>query len=357
LPQAWLSALASYSASAQGIARTTEWQALLKIYFTRIFFNAVIVSAIFLATAKFVPAYLGQFFSNTRVVDGLSLLLALLVSSPFLWAWILGQAAKAQVSKLWLTQHNRGPLFVLEAVRVGSAIGVFGLLAPLLVSAKTALAITMLWAFAVLFIFSRYWARVYGWIERRFMSNLSERETIESDQATPLLAPWDAHIAKLDVSPDSAVVGQSLAENKIRERFGVTIALIHRGRRFITAPTRNEVLYPGDQISVIGSDAQIAALQSFIEASPTVPATQLEAHRYSLHRVEVGQASGFIGHTIKDSGIRERTHGLVVGIEREGKRILNPDSTTVIESRDTLWVVGDPDRIKPIFDDRTCRDF
>jgi CPA2 family monovalent cation:H+ antiporter-2 len=33
--------------------------------------------------------------------------------------------------------------------------------------------------------------------------------------------------------------------------------------------------------------------------------------------------------------------GLVVGIERKGRRILNPESTEVIEKDDLLWIVGD----------------
>jgi CPA2 family monovalent cation:H+ antiporter-2 len=31
----------------------------------------------------------------------------------------------------------------------------------------------------------------------------------------------------------------------------------------------------------------------------------------------------------------------VVGIERGGKRILNPDSHLILEKEDILWIVGD----------------
>jgi CPA2 family monovalent cation:H+ antiporter-2 len=39
--------------------------------------------------------------------------------------------------------------------------------------------------------------------------------------------------------------------------------------------------------------------------------------------------------------VRDRYHALVVGIERNGKRIINPDSDLEIEAGDTLWVVGE----------------
>ena len=37
---------------------------------------------------------------------------------------------------------------------------------------------------------------------------------------------------------------------------------------------------------------------------------------------------------------------LVVGVERNGERILNPESTFKFESGDIAWVVGDEDQIE-----------
>ena len=49
----------------------------------------------------------------------------------------------------------------------------------------------------------------------------------------------------------------------------------------------------------------------------------------------------FIGKSIKESKLREKTKGLVVGIEKRGKRLLNPESNIVLEQDDILWIVGD----------------
>jgi len=57
------------------------------------------------------------------------------------------------------------------------------------------------------------------------------------------------------------------------------------------------------------------------------------------------------GLTIRESGIREKTSGLVVGIERDGKRILNPDSHTVFEWNDIIWIVGDRRKIQELVRD------
>jgi CPA2 family monovalent cation:H+ antiporter-2 len=49
--------------------------------------------------------------------------------------------------------------------------------------------------------------------------------------------------------------------------------------------------------------------------------------------------------TIRESGLREVANALIVGIERNGERILNPESTFRFESSDIVWVVGIPEQI------------
>jgi ATP-dependent Lon protease len=52
-----------------------------------------------------------------------------------------------------------------------------------------------------------------------------------------------------------------------------------------------------------------------------------------------------IGKSIRESQIREKTHGIIVGIERNGKRILNPESHLVLEDSDILWIAGEKKKI------------
>ena len=49
----------------------------------------------------------------------------------------------------------------------------------------------------------------------------------------------------------------------------------------------------------------------------------------------------FIGKSIRQSQLREKTSGLIVGIEKKGNRILNPESNIILEKNDILWIVGD----------------
>jgi CPA2 family monovalent cation:H+ antiporter-2 len=59
-----------------------------------------------------------------------------------------------------------------------------------------------------------------------------------------------------------------------------------------------------------------------------------------LQQIEL-KNEAFIGKSIRESQLREKTNGLVVGIERQGKRMLNPESNLILQKEDILWIVGD----------------
>ena len=67
-----------------------------------------------------------------------------------------------------------------------------------------------------------------------------------------------------------------------------------------------------------------------------------------LDKFTIDHDSPFINKSIRESGIRTRTNGLVVGIERSGQRILNPESTIIFEEGDVVWIVGEKKLIDAI---------
>jgi CPA2 family monovalent cation:H+ antiporter-2 len=49
---------------------------------------------------------------------------------------------------------------------------------------------------------------------------------------------------------------------------------------------------------------------------------------------------------VRSSLIREKFDGLLVGVERQGQRILNPQLDLEFSSGDILWIVGNRRKIK-----------
>jgi CPA2 family monovalent cation:H+ antiporter-2 len=154
----------------------------------------------------------------------------------------------------------------------------------------------------------------------------------------------------------SPFIGKPLSESKIREEFGVNIVVIERGDIVINVPGRNEQLYPNDIISVIGTDDQLNEFKSYLESYDHDSVTDARRRNISLFHFTVNEDSKLIGQSIRGSKIRERTNGLIVGIERRGKRILNPESDEIFEVNDKLWLVGSEMRIQVILKEMTPQD-
>lgn len=315
------------------------WAKFVQYYLIRVLSNGVVIAAIMVLTARYLLPVLSGFIDSTMLASSLGLLVALLFSAPFLWALALRPIKSEVVKELWQSRRNRALLILFQLGRIALAFTLFIALAPQFISLVMALAIAMGFLLISFLLFSKRFDAVYYWIENRFMLNLSEREDAEA-KAHPQLAPWDAHIVYVELSPNSPIIGLTLEELKIREQFGVSIVLIERGSHKITAPTRNERIYPFDRLSLVGTDEQIAAFKSHVDAESKAKPKAVSVN-FALFAYTIGNDSEYIGKTIRNSGLREKTSGLVVGIERSDKRILNPDSTEEIKPGDLLWIVGD----------------
>ncbi len=59
-----------------------------------------------------------------------------------------------------------------------------------------------------------------------------------------------------------------------------------------------------------------------------------------LLSIRIESDSEFLRKSIKNSGIRSRYRGTVIGIERDNLPIPNPDIETIIQKGDMIWVLG-----------------
>ena len=154
----------------------------------------------------------------------------------------------------------------------------------------------------------------------------------------------------LEVNQQADYAGRTLEELGWREQYGINIAYIKRGDKLIYAPGRNNKLLPFDQVGVIATDNQMQQFKPVFDAKEKVPTGPgaPDTEDIVLQKIVVDEHTRLKGKTIRNSGIRERTNGLVVGIERNTERILNPDSNTVFEWGDIVWIVGERKKIQKL---------
>jgi CPA2 family monovalent cation:H+ antiporter-2 len=347
LPEKWRLYLNRYSTSTETIVHTTQWNQILKSYAQTVILNSVVVVGIILASSRQLAHQLHTRVPETFLTNSVLFAVTFLLISPFLWALVFKRGNRKAYSAIWLSRkYSRGPLLLLELSRVVIAILLMAFLLNSFFSTQTAFIVAggiMVLGFA---IFYQRLQQFYHKIEDRFLQNLNARQLEGSGKSKKILLPWDAHFAFLEVSADSNMIGKSLQELKIREVFGINVVLIERGSKTIHLPRPTEVLYPCDRIEVIGTDDQLDVFRSHIEVSTNGDVYMAHEDSIVLERVEVKTQHNIRGKTIRDSQIREMTHGMIVGLERNGERILNPDSSMVIENQDVLWIAGDRELIK-----------
>ncbi|ACU05742.1 MULTISPECIES: cation:proton antiporter [Pedobacter] len=345
LPKKWVEGLNRYSSSTAGITTLSDWKILLKSYtFNTIIHSVILIALVFLGAKYLQPFITGNIINGNKGII-ISLVVTLIFMTPFLWALAIRRIERKAYSHLWLNKkYTRGPLIALEILRIALAIFFVGFLIFQFYSTWLAITIAVVLIVSGMVIFSRKLQGFYNRLESRFLLNLNARE---AQNAQPEILPWDTHLAELVVAPESKLVGQTLIELSIREKYGVNIALIERGKIMIPTPGRDERLYPNDKVLVIGTDAQLAMIKELFEGSVDEheEAANFPKKDMTLQKIVINANSPVYGQSIRSSGIRETTQGLVVGIERNGERILNPDSNMVFENEDIVWIVGNNKKV------------
>jgi len=339
LPEKWKNSLSAYSVGAQNITEISDWNKVLRFYLI----NVIIFSVIILTIILFSTQFLSPLFSVLKWGQMITVFVTLVILSPFLWALAFRRTQRQAYANVWIKPALRGPLIALLLSRILLAVFFIGFLFDRLFSPGIAL-LGVFGASVILGIFSKRIKSFYGKIEMQFLTNLNERE-LQAQDLNPILTPWDTHIATFELNTQTPFIGKTLFESQIREEFGVNIAVIERGDYVINVPNRHEILYPFDTLSVIGTDEQLKIFEAYLESTATKTKLLDTTRKVSLHHFSISRNSPLVNKNIRESRIRERSKGLVVGIERKGERIINPESDLVFEENDKVWIVGNEMRI------------
>jgi len=344
LPVKWVQGINRYSSSTAGITTLSDWKIFLRAYTFGVIVHSVILVALVFLGSRVLQPFIADNLINGQNGTIVSLLLTLMIMIPFLWALALRRMERKAYSNLWLNKkYTRGPLVALESLRVGLAVFIVGFLIFQFYNTWISVGIAIALIVLVMTIFSRRLQSFYTRLETRFLHNLNARE---EQKKQPEILPWDTHLVELNIAPESKMVGKTLMELAVREKYGVNIAMIERGKIIIPTPGRDERLYPHDKILVIGTDDQLASVQTLFEGKEEeTDEVAFPKKDMTLQKVVINSQSPVYGFSIRNSKIRDITQGLVVGIERRGERILNPDSDLVFENEDIVWIVGNTKKI------------
>lgn len=339
LPRRWVKRIERYSANTEAIKSVSTWQIVLRSYLIQVIIHSIIIVAIISLSSKFIIPLV----QDSRFGNAMAALITVVILSPFLWALSLRRVATKQVQELMQVRKYQGPIIVLVFFRIVLSLFYIGFILNTFFSPIIAF-IALVAAVISYILFPKKLHAFYNKIEGHFLKNYHGRELAKTNKRQNVLSPWDGHMANFNIVLASNIVGKTLEELRIREQFGINIATIKRGDITLNIPSRTERLFPGDEISVIGTDEQVIAFKKYLDQNEIdLPETVFE-NEVILQQLELKNRV-CIGKSIRESQIREKTQGIIVGIERNGKRILNPESHLILEADDILWIAGDRKKI------------
>lgn len=360
LPGKWVKSLNRYSSSTQNIQAESAWKTVLKSYANIVVTNGIVLMALLYVSLNFIMPWIREKGSDSMTSNFIGLILSLALAAPFLWAVMAKRPNTLAYKELWLEQkYSRGPLLLVEISRILVGILLIGFWVFGIFSTQMATFIAVPIIVTVMVIFGKRIQQFYHRIEMRFLTNLNARETAAAATFTATirrkrediqsnLLPWDAHIVELEVGPDAEYVGRNLAELGWRERYGINIVYIKRGEKLMHVPGRDAILLPFDLVGVIATDEQIQTFKPVFDSKEKASTPAVDIEDIALKKIVVDEHTKLNGLDIRHSGLRERTNGVVIGIERDNQRILNPPSTFVFRWGDIVWIVGERKKIRKL---------
>lgn len=314
-------------------SRANPWAHVLKDSIGRtLLYIILLVGIIVIAHNVLLPICIRATNHWTRLLCAIG---TVLVMSPFLVALMM--PLKAGQNPGVSSEATKVPRIVMTFFRFLIAIGLVCHAVTVFYSVQTGVMAAIAAVILLVLVFSKRVRRNLLRIENRFMDNLNERELRRSGKKNAVV--YDLHKAYMTVGTACSFVGERLMDSDVRSRYGVNIAGIQRGQQYIPIPDGKTRVYPGDIISVIGTDAQIERMLPEVEANLPEPEVPVDPSDVKLLSIKLSPTSPLISKTPRSASLRNNFDALVVAVDRGDEHIdSRPD--LVFQPGDILWVVG-----------------
>lgn len=347
LPEKWKGFLLRYASGSQTMNHESLWKRFI-FALTRItlVYSIVSIAIIALAFRFLVPFFKEQLPGMSGEL--LSAVLIILLISPFLRAIMIKKNHSTEFVTLWNdSRGNRAPLVATIIIRILIAVsfvmfviaGLFKISVGLIFGVAVLLVVTM--------ILSRQLKKQSILIERKFFQNLRSRDMHaeymgeKKPEYAGRLLSRDLHLTDFEIPGESAWAGKTLAELNFGKRYGVHVVSILRGKKRINIPGASVRLFPEDKIQVIATDEELSLFGAEMEKAAALEMDVVEKSEMILRQFKVDAQSVFLGKTMRESGIREQYHCLIVGVERGGATLHAPDPHEPFMEDDVVWIVGE----------------
>lgn len=359
LPSRLIRMLNQLSMSNPHTREQSKWKRLLIAMSVNTLVYTILTSATIALMFAFVLPFMRNLLPGWHLhwyANAITGVLTVLLIAPFLRAMVMKKNHSEEFTALWHeSNRNRLPLLFTILVRLMIAVGAVFYICNYLSRFTPALMISIGVLVMILIISSRWTKKRSITLERLFIQNLRSRDIEAQVQGKkrPLyegrLLDRDIHIADFEVPANSQWMGKTLRQLDLGRKYGVHVSSILRGGRRKNIPDADLIIFPGDTLQIIGSDAQFTTFRQAIEREVVGEDPNIEKREMKLRQLMISSSSPFIGKSLIESGIRDQYNCMVVGLE-EGKESLSPfKPNRKFQEGDIIWVVGEKASLDTLF--------
>ena len=355
LPKRWIRRLNHLGAEHHA---SPDEQSLWKRLLRKMMLNTLIYAILILAITAVMLSFFLPFARHLLPhwwANGACGVLTLLLIAPFMRALVMKNNHSDEFRALWIENRmNRLPLTFTVLARIAIAVAFLFYICNYLARFANAIVITLALTAIALMILSRGLKQRSIRLERLFIKNLNSRE-IQAEvtgKRKPRfeghLLDRDIHISEFTVPENSSWAGQSLGQIEFRNRFGVHVSSILRGYQRLNIPGGDCIIFPGDQLQVIGNDEQLTQFGRTLDFETIPEDEHIEDREMKLQKFVISSKSKLIGTDLQNSGIRDQYNCMVVGIEEGQKHLTIINPSHVFQAGDIVWMVGEKESLAAV---------
>lgn len=382
VPEKWLKTVEMPIISKKTKSEQSIWGEMLSSFFGYMAVLSIVIVAIVYFSFQLLHPFLKQTL-NGWLPEIISFLLTLMALSPFLRAMMTNNGGSSvSVLNLWMEKaSNRRILLFLVGLRAFvvfvTLLVVINAFFPLPMWINPILSVALL----VVIVRSKWLLRRFWRLESHFLINLNERQMEEnlrkieenkgvmqlSDMQKNHWLDYKLYTCALRLRKDSHMIGRRIRDLHFRKDYNLMVIRIRTiDNDFINIPSGDYCLQPGDTLRLAGKKNALRRLQqdelfslefvdhSFITLhgfSKLEFARKKQEERITCSGLPLSVRSPLSGKTLIESEIGFRTKCLVVGLERNGRQIVNPEATCVLMAGDVVWVTGEEKPVSKLIEE------
>ena len=372
LPEKFLNKMDVPRVSEKTATKHSSWGSMLKDFFSYMIVLSIVVIAILYLSLGYLYPFLQKHLPEGWSA-GIAFFLTMITIAPFLRAMMSNNGdSTSSVLNLWMEKaSNRKILGFLVGIRTFAVfvtiLFVINAFFPISIQINLLISVVIL-----VFILRSKWLLKRFWhLESHFLINLNERQMeenyrkIENNKGVMQLSDmqknhwldFKLYTCALRIKGDGHFVGQLIRDLHFRDDYNLIIIRIRTiDNQYINIPSGDYRIQKGDTFRLAGKKSSLRKLQEnellyleFVDHSfMTLHGfSKLEFNRKKQEEritcsgLPIGDRSPLCGKNLIESAIGARTKCLVIGLEREGRQIVNPAATETLQTGDVVWLVGE----------------